>query len=147
MAEVAAEYTLKRETLHFAVNYVDRYLATDGGDGFEFNGAECIILSTIGRKSGQLRRTPLIRVHDGRNYLVVASQGGARKNPVWYLNLQANPEITIQDRAEVHELVARTASPEEKAERWPAALAAWPAYAEYQAKTHRDIPLVVCEPR
>ena len=127
-------------------DHVERYLATDGDDGFEFNGAECIILTTTGRKSGKLRRTPLIRVHDGKDYLIVASMGGAPLNPVWYLNLQANPEITIQDRAEVHQLVARTASPEEKAERWPAALHAWPAYADYQAKTRRDIPLVVCEP-
>jgi len=130
-----------------SADHVERYLASDGQDGFEFNGAECIILTTVGRKSGMLRRTPLIRVHDGDDYLVVASQGGARKNPVWYLNLLDNPEVTIQDRAEVHELVARTASPEEKARRWPAALAAWPAYAEYQARTDRDIPLVVCEPR
>ena len=128
-------------------DHVERYLATDGVDGFEFNGAECIILTTIGRKSGMVRRSPLIRVHDGEFYLVVASMGGAPRNPIWYLNLAANPEVTIQDRAEVHELTACTASPEEKAERWPAALAAWPAYAEYQAKTDRDIPLVVCEPR
>ena len=128
-------------------DHVERYLATDGDDGFEFNGAECIILTTTGRKSGKLRRTPLIRVHDGRDYLVVASMGGAALNPVWYLNLQANPEVTIQDRSEVHPLMARTALPEEKSERWPAALDAWPAYADYQAKTRRDIPLVVCEPR
>ena len=131
----------------FVADHVERYLATSGDDGFEFNGAECIILTTTGRKSGKLRRTPLIRVHDGRHYLIVASMGGAPLNPVWYLNLQADPEITIQDRAEVLQLVARTASPEEKAERWPAALDAWPAYADYQAKTSRDIPLVVCEPR
>nr|MCS5678193.1 nitroreductase family deazaflavin-dependent oxidoreductase [Acidimicrobiales bacterium] len=101
-------------------DHVDRYLATDGRDGFDFNGAQCIILTTTGRKSGKLRRTPLIRVHDGSDYLVVASMGGAPNHPVWYLNLQANPEVTIQDRAEVHHLVARTAPPEEKAERWPA---------------------------
>ena len=130
-----------------SADHVERYLATDGEDGFEFNGAECIILTTVGRKTGKVRRTPLIRVHDGKNYLVVASQGGARKHPVWYLNLLANPEVTIQDRAEVYHLAARTATPDEKACRWPAALAAWPAYADYQARTERDIPLVVCEPR
>ncbi|SVD13834.1 uncharacterized protein METZ01_LOCUS366688, partial [marine metagenome] len=64
-------------------DHVERYLATDGADGFEFNGAQCIILTTTGRKSGSLRRTPLIRVHDGRDYLVVASMGGAPLNPVW----------------------------------------------------------------
>ena len=127
-------------------DHVERYLATDGKDGFDFNGAQCIILTTTGRKSGKLRRTPLIRVHDGSDYLVVASMGGAPNHPVWYLNLQANPEVTIQDRAEVHHLVARTAPPEEKAERWPAATAAWPDYANYQIRTDRDNPLVVCEP-
>ena len=127
-------------------DHVERYLATNGKDGFDFNGAQCIILSTTGRKSGKLRRTPLIRVHDGSDYLVVASMGGAPNHPVWYLNLQANPEVTIQDRAEVHHLVARTAPPEEKVERWPAATAAWPDYANYQIRTDRDIPLVVCEP-
>ena len=129
-----------------SADHVERYLATGGEDGFEFNGAECIILTTTGRKSGKLRRTPLIRVHDGRDYLVVASMGGAPLNPVWYLNLQANPEVTIQDRSEVHHLMARTASPEEKSERWSAAVAAWPDYDNYQAKTDRDIPLVICEP-
>jgi len=130
-----------------SADHVERYLATGGEDGFEFNGAKCIILTTIGRKTGKVRRTPLIRVHDGEHYLVVASQGGARKHPVWYLNLLANPEVTIQDRAEVHHLVARTTSSKEKARRWPVALAAWPAYADYQARTERDIPLVICEPR
>ena len=128
-------------------DHVERYLATDGADGFEFNGAQCIILTTVGRKSGKVRRSPLIRIHDGEDYLVVASMGGAPKHPTWYLNLVANPEVTIQDRAQVHELVTRTASPEEKAERWPTALAAWPDYANYQSKTDRDIPLVICEPR
>ena len=127
-------------------DHVERYLATDGKDGFDFNGAQCIILTTTGRKAGKLRRTPLIRVHDGSDYLVVASMGGAPNHPVWYLNLQANPEVTIQDRAEVHHLVARTAPPEEKAARWPAAIAAWPDYANYQVRTDRDSPLVVCEP-
>jgi deazaflavin-dependent oxidoreductase (nitroreductase family) len=125
--------------------HVERYLATDGADGFEWNGAECIILTTRGRRSGKLRRTPLIRVADGDRYLVVASMGGAPQHPQWYLNLTADPHVTIQDRADVHELVARTASPEEKAALWPTAVAAWPDYENYQASTDRDIPLVICE--
>jgi deazaflavin-dependent oxidoreductase (nitroreductase family) len=128
-------------------DHVARYLATNGADGFEFNGAECVILTTVGRKSGKIRRSPLVRVHDGENYLVVASMGGAPTHPTWYLNLTANPEVTIQDRAELHELSARTLSPEEKAKSWPIALTAWPDYAEYQRLTDRDIPLVICEPR
>lgn len=128
-------------------DHVERYLATDGEDGAEWEGAKVILLGTIGRRSGKLRRTPLIRVRDGDNYLVVASMGGAPTHPQWYLNLRDNPEVTIQDLAEVHELRARTATPEEKAALWPVAVEQWPDYANYQAGTERDIPLVICEPR
>lgn len=128
-------------------DHVERYLATDGEDGAEWESAQVIILSTVGRRSGKLRRTPLIRVKHGDDYLVVASMGGAPSHPVWYLNLQANPDVTVQDRADVHELRARTASAEEKAALWPFAVEAWPDYATYQASTERDIPLVICEPR
>jgi deazaflavin-dependent oxidoreductase (nitroreductase family) len=127
-------------------DHVERYLATDGRDGAEWEGAEVIILSTIGRRSGQLRRTPLIRVRDGDRYLVVASMGGAPSHPLWYLNMVENPDVVVQDRAEVHHLVARVATPEEKARLWPIAVEAWPDYDAYQASTDRDIPLVICEP-
>jgi len=86
-------------------------------------------------------------VKHGDGYLVIASLGGAPQHPQWYLNLTANPDVVINDLAERHELVARTASPEEKAELWPLATAEWPAYDDYQASTERDIPLVICEPR
>jgi deazaflavin-dependent oxidoreductase (nitroreductase family) len=128
-------------------DHVERYLATGGVEGFEWQGAKTIVLSTHGRKSGAVRRSPLIRVADGDRYLVVASMGGAPKNPQWYLNILSDPAVTIQDRDQVHELRARVATPEEKAELWPLAVAAWPAYDDYQAKTERDIPLVICEPR
>jgi deazaflavin-dependent oxidoreductase (nitroreductase family) len=128
-------------------DHVERYLATDGEDGAEWEGAQVIILGTTGRRSGKLRRTPLIRVRDGDNYLVVASMGGAPQHPQWYLNITEHPEVTVQDRAEVHELRARTASAEEKAALWPIAVEQWPDYANYQAGTDRDIPLVICEPR
>ena len=131
----------------FVADHVERYLASDSEDGYEMEGAPCVILTTTGRRTGKVRRTPLIRVHDGDNYLVVASLGGAPQHPVWYLNLLADPEVTLQDRGVVHELVARTASPEEKAGLWPIAVAVWPDYANYQAKTERDIPLVVLEAR
>jgi deazaflavin-dependent oxidoreductase (nitroreductase family) len=128
-------------------DHVERYLATDGEDGAVWEGAPIIILATTGRKSGKLRRTPLIRVKDGDDYLVVASMGGAPTNPVWYLNMVANPDVTVQDRAEVHELRARVAEGDEKARRWAVAAAVWPDYDEYTTKTDRDIPLVICEPR
>ena len=126
-------------------DHVDRYLATDGVDGFEWEGAQCVILTTVGRRSGSLRRAPLIRVRDGARYLLVASMGGAPRHPEWYLNLVANPAVTIQDRADVHHLTARTATPEEKAELWPLAVSQWPDYDDYQARTDRDLPLVICE--
>ena len=128
-------------------DHVERYLATDGADGGLWEGAECIILTTTGAKSGKLRRTPLIRVTDGERWFVVASMGGAPNNPQWFHNMVAHPDVTIQDRATVHELRARIASPEEKAAYWPIAVAAWPDYDKYQASTDRDIPLVICEPR
>lgn len=128
-------------------DHVQRYLDTDGEDGAEWEGAQVVIVSTTGRMSGRLRRTPLIRITDGDNYLLVASMGGAPEHPKWYLNLVDHPEATIQDRAEVHEVTARTASPEEKARLWPLAVAQWPDYDAYQASTDRDIPVVVCEPR
>ena len=127
-------------------DHVDRYLATDGADGFEWEGAQCVILTTTGRKTGSLRRTPLIRIRDGDRYLLVASMGGAPRHPNWYLNLVDEPEVTIQDRGEQHRLTARTATPEEKAELWPLAVSQWPDYDDYQARTDRDLPLVICEP-
>lgn len=128
-------------------DHVERYLATGGEDGAVWEGAPIIILTTTGRKTGKLRRTPLIRVKDGDDYLVVASMGGAPTHPVWYLNMVANPDVTVQDRAEVHELRARVAEGDEKARRWAVAAAVWPDYDEYTTKTDRDIPLVICEPR
>ena len=128
-----------------AADHVERYLATDGADGFEWHGAKCVILTTIGRKTGSLRRSPLIRVRDGDRYLAVGSMGGAPRHPCWYLNLVANPQVTIQDRGETHHLVARTASPREKAELWPKAVSQWPDYEAYQARTDRDFPVAILE--
>ena len=106
-----------------------------------------LLLTTTGRKSGKIRRTPLIRVKHGDRYVVVASKGGADAHPAWYLNLQADPEATLQDRAEVFPVRARTATAEEKEAIWPAAVEQWPDYASYQASTDRDIPVVILDPR
>tara|TARA_Y100001970_G_scaffold256589_1_gene334435 strand:+ start:636 stop:1073 length:438 start_codon:yes stop_codon:yes gene_type:complete len=132
-------------TYDIAADHVERYLATDGADGYEFHGANCVILTTRGRRTGAIRRSPIVRVCDGGRYLAVASMGGAPKHPMWYLNLQANPEVTIQDKGEVHNLIARTATAVEKEELWPIAVAEWPDYENYQKRTERDIPLVICE--
>ena len=129
----------------FSADHVKRYLATNGRDGYEFNGGECVILTTRGRHSGLIRRVPVMRVRDGDRYLVVASMGGAPRHPSWYLNLVADPDVIIQDRSEIHEMVARTADPDGKAELWSRAVAQWPNNEIYQTRTKREIPLVVCE--
>ncbi len=122
------------------------YESTDGKEGGTLEGKPVIILTTRGRKTGAVRKTPLMRVeHDGR-YVVVASMGGAPQHPVWYLNLLADPQVTLQDGGKVMELRAHSASPEERALWWPRATAAWPAYDDYQKNTDREIPVVVLEP-
>lgn len=130
----------------FVAQQVQQYEATGGVEGGTLEGKPCIILTTRGRHSGKVRKSPLMRVeHDG-TYAVVASMGGAPKHPVWYLNLVANPDVTLQDGPTVHELRARPAEGEEKAVWWQRALEVWPPYDEYQAKTDRAIPLVLLEP-
>ena len=131
----------------FVAEQVDQYLATDGEEGYELNGIECTILTTTGRKSGKIRRAPLVRVFDGEHYIVVASMGGQPKHPVWYLNLQANPEVTIQDKATVLDCTARTVTGEERDRLWAVAVDTYPEYADYQKKCDREIPVVILEPR
>lgn len=122
------------------------YEGSGGSEGALLEGAPCVILTTRGRTSGKLRKSALMRVeHDG-SYAVVASMGGAPEHPKWYLNLVDNPEVTLQDGPQVLDLLARTASPDEKAEWWPRATTVWPPYDDYQAGTERDIPLVILEP-
>lgn len=122
------------------------YESTGGREGGTLEGQPCVILTTRGRKTGKLRKSPLMRIeHDG-SYAVVASMGGAPQHPVWYLNLVANPAVTLQDGEQVLDLRARTASPEEKREWWPQLTAVWAPFDDYQAKTERDIPVVILEP-
>jgi deazaflavin-dependent oxidoreductase (nitroreductase family) len=122
------------------------YEESGGSEGTLLEGKPCVVLTTRGRRSGKLRKSPLIRVeHDGR-YAVVASMGGAPRHPVWYLNLVADPDVTLQDGPTVLDLRARTATPDEKAEWWPRATEVWPPYDTYQASTERDIPVVLLEP-
>jgi deazaflavin-dependent oxidoreductase (nitroreductase family) len=105
-----------------------------------------VLLTTIGAKSGKLRKTPLMRVeHDGE-YAVVASLGGAPKNPVWYYNIVANPHVELQDGTESGDYQAREVSGDEKAIWWQRAVAAYPDYADYQRKTDRAIPVFVLTP-
>ena len=131
----------------FGQEHVDRYVATDGEEGHDWQGTQTLILTTTGRRSGEPRPQPLIYGQHGDDYLVVASKGGAPRHPAWYLNLDANPDVEIQVKGEKMRARAHAATPEEKAELWPIMTREWPAYDEYQAKTDRDIPLVVLEPQ
>jgi len=126
--------------------HVEQYLSSNGEEGYIWEGAPVIILGTIGAKSGKLRRTPLIRVQVDDSYVVIGSMGGAPTHPQWVHNLMANPEVTIHDRADAHQLVARLAEGEEKARLWAAANEVWSDYDNYQASTDRTIPLFICEP-
>ena len=130
----------------FAAEQVAQYEATGGAEGYELQGKPCVILTTRGRKTGSLRKSPLMRVERDGRYAVVASMGGAPTHPVWYLNLEADPHVTLQDKDVVMELRARTATPEEKADWWPVCTEAWPPYDEYQEKTDRQIPVVLFDP-
>ena len=129
----------------FGKEHVERYRATDGAEGHEWQGTVTLLLTTTGRKSGEQRETPLIYQRHGDDYLVVASKGGADAPPSWYLNLQANPEVEVQVLGDRFAARARTATAEEKPELWKIMAATWPAYDEYQKKTDREIPVVVLE--
>lgn len=108
---------------------------------------QVVLLTMIGRKSGDTLKVPLMRVeHDGR-YAAVASKGGAPDHPQWYYNLKANPDITVQDGTTVHDVRARVLEGEERAQWWDRCTAAFPPYIEYQEKTDRTIPVFVLEPR
>ncbi|MEU4406106.1 nitroreductase family deazaflavin-dependent oxidoreductase [Streptosporangium sp. NPDC023963] len=129
----------------FGKEHVDRYIATDGAEGHEWQGTTALLLTTIGRKSGEPRTTPLIYQRHGDDLLIVASKGGSDEPPLWYLNLQENPEVEVQVLGDRFRARARTATPGEKPEMWSIMTAAWPAYDEYTKKTEREIPVVVLE--
>ena len=131
----------------FGQEHIDRYVATDGREGHDWQGTQTLILTTTGRHSGQPRTHALIYGRDGDDYLVVASKGGAPQHPAWYLNLEANPEVEVQVKGDKMRALARTATPEEKQKLWPIMTKQWPAYDGYQEKTDRDIPVVILEPR
>src|ERR1700704_638023 len=114
--------------------HVDRYLATDGEEGHDWQGARTLILTTTGRRSGRRRQTPLIYGRHGDDYLVVASKGGSPQHPDWYHNLVANPEVDIQVKGDKLHARARTATSEEKPELWRIMTREWPDYDSYQEK-------------
>jgi deazaflavin-dependent oxidoreductase (nitroreductase family) len=132
--------------LDWSREQAEKYMESGGTEGTELQGKPVILLTTIGAKSGKLRKTPLMRVeHDGE-YAVVASLGGAPKNPVWYHNVKKNPRVEVQDGPITADYDAREVFGDEKAVWWERAVAVWPDYAEYQKKTDRQIPVFVLTP-
>jgi deazaflavin-dependent oxidoreductase (nitroreductase family) len=125
---------------------VELYERSGGTEGTTNGGRPVIILTTVGAKSGKLRKTPLQRVEHEGLYAVVASMGGAPKHPVWYYNLLANPHVELQDGPKKMDMIAREVSGEERNAWWERAVASWPDYATYQTKTDRVIPVFVLEP-
>jgi deazaflavin-dependent oxidoreductase (nitroreductase family) len=121
----------------------DRYGV--GGGRRTWEGVTTLLLTTTGRRSGEQRTTPLIYGRDGDRYLVVASRGGAPEHPGWYQNLAAHPDIQVQVMADRFKARARTATPAERPALWKTMAAIWPAYDEYQARTAREIPVVIIE--
>lgn len=133
-------------TWDVAVDQVAEIEASGGTAGLERRGAACIVLWTRGRKTGKVRKSPLIRVADGERYLAVGSMGGSPTDPGWVHNLRADPQVTVQDGPVVRDHLARELHGEEKARWWAMAIEVWPDYDDYQARTDRVIPAFVLEP-
>ncbi len=124
----------------------DKYIESGGTDGTELQGKPVILLTTVGAKTGKLRKTPLMRVEHNGEYAIVASLGGAPKNPVWYYNVVENPRVELQDGQVTRDYDAREVFDDEKAAWWERAVQVWPDYAGYQKKTDRQIPVFVLTP-
>ncbi len=118
------------------------YEESGGTEGTTLRGAPCLLLDTLGRQSGRWRRTVLIYGRDGEDLLIVASLGGSDTHPLWYLNLTAHPEVRLRVGTERYTARAETLSPQEKARVWPHLVDVFAPYADYQAKTERDIPVI-----
>ena len=128
---------------------VELYEGSNGAQGTTLRdtGLPVIIVTNIGNKTGGIRKTPLMRVKDGDNYVLVGSRGGAPKHPEWVLNLRANADVEVRDLAEVHAMRVREVEDGAERERlWALAVEAFPPYAEYQTRTTRKIPVFLAEP-
>ena len=133
-------------TSDWARENAELYMASGGTDGTELKGKPVVLLTTVGARTGKLRKTPLMRVEHEGEYAVVASLGGAPKNPVWYHNIKVHPHVELQDGTVTADYEAREVFGAEKAAWWQRALEVWPDYADYQQKTDRDIPVFVLTP-
>ena len=135
--------------ISWVAEQVELYERTNGAEGTTLRdtGQPCIIVTNMGNKSGAVRKTPLMRVVAGENYVLVASWGGAPKHPVWYYNLKADPKVEIRDIDKVQTMTVREVTDEtEKNRLWEIAVQAYPPYHDYQEKTDRVIPVFIAEP-
>ena len=133
----------------WVADQVELYEGSGGTEGLTLRdtGLPVIIVTNRGRKTGAIRKTPLMRVVDGNNYILIASQGGAPKHPYWYYNLKAEPNVEIRDKTEVYAMrVREVVDAAERQRLWDIAVEAYPPYQEYQNKTERVIPVFVAEP-
>jgi deazaflavin-dependent oxidoreductase (nitroreductase family) len=141
-----SEYVASPTT--WAADQVKLYEESGGKEGTELRGLPVVIVTHNGRHSGHIRKTPLMRVKVDDSYVLVASLGGAPRNPVWYYNLIADPDVTVQDGEQVIEMRTRLVEDgDERARLWAASVAAYPDYDAYQERTERVIPLFFAEPR
>ena len=136
-------------TAQWVRDQVELYERTNGAEGntLRDTGLPVIIVTNTGKSTGGIRKTPLMRVKDGKNYVLVGSKGGAPEHPAWVHNLRAHPDVEIRDRAEVTKMRVREVDDAtERARLWALAAQAYPPYDEYQTKTERQIPVFVAEP-
>ena len=133
-------------TAQWVRDQVELYESSGGTEGTTLRGMPVIVLTTLGAKSGKLRKTPLMRVEYNGCYAAIASLGGSAKNPLWYANVVGHPEVELQDGTQKWDLRAREVTGDEKALWWERAVSAFADYAAYQAKTDREIPVFVLEP-
>ena len=130
-----------------ASKQVAEFEASNGAKGNTLRGMPVVVVTTVGAKSGKLRKIPLMRVESEGRYAIVASLGGAPRHPVWYYNVKANPHVELQDGALKQDMIAREVTGDEKAKWWEIAVDAYPDYADYQKRTDRQIPVFVLEPK
>jgi deazaflavin-dependent oxidoreductase (nitroreductase family) len=131
----------------FGPEHIRVYRETKGERGYHWRGATILLLTTAGRRSGDPRTMPLIYRTDGDRFVVVASKGGWKDNPLWYENLKADPDVTIELKGETIPVRASTAQGEERARLWSLMTEVWPDYDTYQGRADREIPVVVLSPR
>jgi F420H(2)-dependent quinone reductase len=134
-------------TSEWVRDQVEEYEATDGEKAGTLPGTDhaIVVITSVGAKSGHLRKNPVMRVERDGSYLAVASKGGAPDNPEWYHNFVAHPRVELQDGGRKHVYTARVLEGEERADWWRYAVATWPTYASYQERTEREIPLFLLE--